>query len=179
MMSASARIRDRITRFHRAREGAAAVEFALIAAPFFLLIFATLEVALFFLGSTIIENGVNEAARSIRTGQLQQSGQTVEDFRGAICERISSVADCSRIQLDVRTFDSFSSSSMTSPLNADGEIDDTNFTFDPGGGGDVVVVRVFYDWQLMVPGVVSGMTNMSGNKRLISATAVFRNEPFE
>ena len=68
---------------------------------------------------------------------------------------------------------------MTSPLNADGEIDDTNFTFDPGGGGDVVVVRVFYDWQLMAPGVVSGMTNMSGNKRLISATAVFRNEPFE
>ncbi|WP_440957842.1 TadE/TadG family type IV pilus assembly protein [Oceanicaulis sp. LC35] len=172
-------IRKLSGRFIRAREGAAAVEFALIAAPFFLLIFATLEVALFFLGSTIIENGVNEAARAIRTGQLQQSNQTIEDFRGSICERISAVADCSRIQLDVRTFDSFAQSSMTNPLNEDGEIDNTDFTFDPGGGGDVVVVRVFYDWQLMAPGVVSGMTNMSGNKRLITATAVFRNEPFE
>lgn len=174
-----AMIRSASKRFIRARDGAAAVEFALIAAPFFLLIFATLEVALYFLGATVIENGVNEAARTIRTGQLQQSGQTVEDFRGSICERISAVADCSRIQLDVRTFDSFSDSANPSPLNEDGEIDDSNFTFNPGGGGDVVVVRVFYDWQLMAPGVVSGMTNMSGNKRLISATAVFRNEPFE
>lgn len=174
-----AMIRTLSQRFIRARDGAAAVEFALIAAPFFLLIFATLEVALFFLGSTIIENGVNEAARAIRTGQLQQANQTVEDFRGSICERISSVADCSRIQLDVRTFDSFASSSMNNPLTEDGEIDNSDFTFDPGGGGDVVVVRVFYDWQLMAPGVVSGMTNMSGNKRLVTATAVFRNEPFE
>jgi Flp pilus assembly protein TadG len=174
-----AMIRTASGKFIRAREGAAAVEFALIAAPFFLLIFATLEVALFFLGSTVIENGVNEAARAIRTGQLQQANQTIEDFRGSICERISAVADCSRIQLDVRTFDSFSESTMNSPLNEDGEIDNSNFTFDPGGGGDVVVVRVFYDWQLMAPGVVSGMTNMSGNKRLITATAVFRNEPFE
>ncbi|WP_306015403.1 TadE/TadG family type IV pilus assembly protein [Oceanicaulis sp. MMSF_3324] len=167
-------------RFIRAREGAAAVEFSLIAAPFFLLIFATLEVALFFLGSTIIENGVNEAARSIRTGQLQQSSQSVEDFRSSICERISSIADCSRIQLDVRTFESFSeSTSMDYPLDENGDIDNSDFTFDPGGGGDVVVVRVFYDWQLLAPGVVSGMTNMSGNKRLITATSVFRNEPFE
>ena len=178
-MPLRAMIRTVSKRFIRARDGAAAVEFALIATPFFLLIFATLEVALYFLGSTVIENGVNEAARAIRTGQLQQSGQTVEDFRGSICERISAVADCSRIQLDVRTFDSFSSSSNPSPLDANGEINDSNFTFDPGGGGDVVVVRVFYDWQLLAPGVVSGMTNMSGNKRLISATAVFRNEPFE
>ena len=73
--------------------------------------------------STIIENGVHEAARTIRTGQLQQSNQTVEDFRGAICERISAVADCSRIQVDVRTFDSFSSSSTNTPLNGDGDID--------------------------------------------------------
>lgn len=178
-MPLKATIKRSLQRFIRARRGAAAVEFALIAAPFFLLIFATLEVALFFLGSTIIENGVHEAARSIRTGQLQQSGQTVADFRGSICERISSVADCSRISVDVRTFDSFSSSSTSAPLNGDGEIDDSDFTFDPGGGGDVVVVRVFYDWQLLAPGVISGMSNMGGNKRLITATAVFRNEPFE
>ncbi len=178
-MPLKARIKTHLSRFIRARRGAAAVEFALIAAPFFLLIFATLEVALFFLGSTIIENGVNEAARSIRTGQLQQSNQTVADFRGSICERISSVADCSRIKVDVRTFESFSSSSTGSPLNGDGEIDDSAFTFNPGGGGDVVVVRVFYDWQLLAPGVISGMSNMGDNKRLITATAVFRNEPFE
>lgn len=178
-MALRAMLRKASGRFVRAQEGAAAVEFALIAAPFFLLIFATLEVALYFLGATVIENGVNEASRTIRTGQLQQSGQTVEDFRGAICERISAVADCSRIVVDVRTFDTFSASSNPNPLDENGDIDDTDFTFDPGGGGDVVVVRVFYDWQLMAPGIVSGMTNMNGNKRLIAATAVFRNEPFE
>lgn len=166
-------------RFIKAREGSAAVEFAFIAAPFFLIIFATLEVALFFLGAAVIENGVAEAARDIRTGRVQTAGQTEADFRAAICQRIDAIADCSRLRVDVRTFENFSDSTFDSPLDADGEIDDTDFRFEPGGAGDVVVVRAFYDWPLFAPGMVSGMSNMANNRRLVSATTAFRNEPFE
>jgi Flp pilus assembly protein TadG len=70
-----ARITARAARFARDRKGATAVEFAFVAAPFFLLVFAILEIALIFFASAIIEEAVADAARDIRTGELQSSGQ--------------------------------------------------------------------------------------------------------
>jgi len=170
---------DLMHRWSQDRSGAAAVEFAMIATPLFTLILATLEVALFFVGSTIIENGVSEASRTIRTGQVQTNGQTVEDFRDAICDRIHTISDCSKLYLDVRTISRFADSDFTPPLDEDGEMDDSGFVFDPGGASEIVMVRAYYEWPLFMPGAVSGLPNMAGNRRLISAAAVFRNEPFE
>jgi hypothetical protein len=50
--------------------------------------------------------------------------------------------------------------------------------YNPGSGGDIVVVRLFYQWPLFVTGLGLDITNLSGSKRLLSATAAFRNEPF-
>ncbi len=178
-----ARIRARCARlfgrFLGDRTGATAVEFALVAAPFFLLIFAILEIALIFFASAVIEEAVSDAARDIRTGELQSAGQEEADFRAAICQRIQTVADCSRLRIDVRTFENFSAADLNAPVGNDGELDDSGFTFDPGAAQDIVVVRVFYDWQLLGPGMVNGLSNMPGNRRLISSATAFRNEPYE
>lgn len=165
-------------RFARDRTGAAAVEFALVATPFFILLFGILEIALIFFATAIIEDSVSQAARDIRTGELQTAGGSEADFRAAICARINTVADCGRLQVDVRPFNSFSAADMGAPMNGDGELDNGNFTFEPGEAGDVVVVRVFYDWQLLGPGFINGLSNMPGNRRLISSATAFRNEPF-
>ena len=47
-------------------------------------------------------------------------------------------------------------------------------TYQPGGPGDIVVVRLFYQWPIYV----SLLSNMTGNNRLLVATSAFRNEPF-
>ena len=47
-----------------------------------------------------------------------------------------------------------------------------------GGPGDIVVVRLFYQWPLVVTGLGWNPSNINGNKRLLSATAAFRNEPY-
>lgn len=176
---AAARARSAARRFAGDRNGAAAVEFAIVATPFFMLLFGILEIALIFFASAVIEDGVAEAAREIRTGRLQSAGQSEADFRAVICQKISTVADCGRLRVDVRQFTDFASTDFSAPTNADGDLDDSNFTFDPGGAGDVVVVRVFYDWPLLGPGLINGLANMPGNRRLISAATAFRNEPFE
>ena len=165
-------------RFARDRDGATAVEFALVATPFFLLLFGILEIALIFFATAVSEDAVSEAARDIRTGEVQTLGQTEVDFRGAICARIDVIADCGRLRVDVRTFDNFNAADMGAPMTEEGELDDEHFTFEPGEAGDVVVVRVFYDWPLLGPGMVNGLSNMSGNRRLISSATAFRNEPF-
>ncbi len=173
-----ARVSARARAFVGDRKGATAVEFALIAAPFFLLIFAILEIALIFFASAIIENAVSMAARDIRTGQMQNAGQGEVEFRAAVCEQIRTVADCGRLSVDVRTFENFGSAQFDPPVGADGELDDGGFTFDPGQAQDIVVVRVFYDWPLLGPGMINGLANMPGNRRLISAATAFRNEPY-
>jgi hypothetical protein len=79
----------------------------------------------------------------------------------------------------VRTFENFGSTEFDPPIGGDGELDDRDFGFDPGAPQDIVVVRVFYDWQLLGPGMINGLANMPGNRRLISAATAFRNEPYD
>jgi len=165
-------------RFIKAREGATAVEFALIAGPFFLLLMGLIEIALFFFASTMIETATAEAAREIRTGQVMVSGDGPGEFRNRICARAGAILDCARIQVDVRPVDSFSAAQLGAMIDDDG-VDSSGFGFDPGGPGEIIVVRAVYEWPLIAPGQFNGLANLPGNKRLIIASAAFRNEQFE
>jgi hypothetical protein len=48
--------------------------------------------------------------------------------------------------------------------------------YNPGSSSQVVVVRLFYQWPLFVTGL--GYNIGCSNKRLLVATAAFKNEPF-
>ena len=77
------------------RRGIAAVEFAMIAVPFFFLIFGLLEICVIFIMSSVLEHGINEAARGIRTGQLQQTADFErDDFEKVICAEIFDMFQC-------------------------------------------------------------------------------------
>ncbi len=175
----TARIRSRWSRFAEDRRGAAAVEFALIAAPFFFLIFGLLEVCLIFIMNTVIENAVSEAARPLRTGEAQEAGMTQIQFRQAVCAEFFDILDCdARLSIDVRTVANFASTPGGAVLDADGNLDNEDFRFQPGGPNDIVAVRVFYEWDLITPFLSQPLVNMAGNKHLLQSNAVFRNEPF-
>ena len=165
-------------RFRDRRSGAAAVEFALIAAPFFFVLFAVIEVGAVFFAGSVLENAVLETAREIRTGQVQSRGGNAAAFRSELCDRIEVIGDCDRLSFDVRVFDGFGGVDQSSPLR-DGMLDPGNFEFDPGDAGDIVLVRIFYEWPLFTPNLGTQFANMRDNKRLITAATVFRNEPFD
>lgn len=162
------------------RRGVAAVEFAMIAVPFFFLIFGLLEICVIFIMSSVLEHGLNEAARGIRTGQLQSTGSFDKNaFEDVICAEVFDLFPCKgKIQLDVKTFADFASTSNPSAIDGDGELDTTGFDFNPGGANEIVVVRAFYEWELMTPILSAPLANLSNNRRLLQSTVVFRNEPF-
>lgn len=175
---ACARAHAFLDRFIRNRSGVAAVEFALIAAPFFFLLFAMIEIAaVFFLGS-VLENAVLETARDIRTGRAQSSGMSAAAFRTEVCDRIVVLGSCDNVEIDVRVFQDFDGVDQSSPID-DGAMNTDDFGFDPGDAGDIVLVRVFYRWQLLTPGFTAALSNMDGNQYLVTAATVFRNEPFD
>lgn len=171
--------RSFLARLKRETSGATAVEFAMIAAPFFFLLFAMLEVAAVFFVGTVLENAVLEASRQVRTGQAQSAGMSLGGFRTEVCNRIAVIGNCDRLEIDVRVFENFGDVDQSSPIDEGGEIDTSGFGWDPGDAGDIVLVRVFYRWSLMTPNFGTAMSNMTDNQRLITSATVFRNEPFD
>jgi len=165
--------------FRRDSSGASALEFALVAIPFILLLFAILQVGLVYFANFSLENATTQGARLIRTGQAQTQKFDATAFKNEVCKYIKAPLSCSGLKLDVRRFTNFNSTELTQPLDANGNMK-TNFSYDPGQGGDVVVVRAFYAWDLpaMLPTDIR-MSNMKGGSRLLVATAAFRNEPFQ
>ncbi len=170
---------QRLSRLCRDRSGGAAVEFAIIAMPFTLLLLAVLEVGLVYFANFSLENAAAQGARLIRTGQAQNQSFDAAKFKTEVCKYIAPPVTCSDLKLDVRHYTNFSGagSDLTNPLDSSGNLK-TTFSYDPGAGGDVVVVRAFYEWGLKLPTEIS-FGNMKNGDRILVATVAFRNEPFQ
>ena len=166
-------------RFARAQNGAAAVEFALVAAPFLALVFAILETALIFFASQTLEAAATDSARLIMTGQAQTAGYSKDDFKTAVCNRLAGgLFDCTNgVYVDVKTYTTFTAITATPPIT-NGQLDTSNMVYTPGGPGDIVVVRLYYQWPIYVSMFSDNLSNLNGSKRLLVATSVFRNEPY-
>ncbi len=166
-------------RFRREENGATAVEFAMIAAPFFFMLFAIIEVTMVFFTSTAMENAGMEIARKVRTGEFQAAGASRADFINQVCAEMNTIIACNgNVDVDIRTFVDFGDVAVGSPIDANGNLTAGQFQFDTGNAGDIVLVRVFYSWQLNTPVIGNVFANMAGNKRLIVTSMAFRNEPF-
>jgi Flp pilus assembly protein TadG len=173
-----------LRRFIVRRDGATAVEFALIAAPFLALMFGILELGMVFMVSTTLDNATDTAARQIRTGQVQTGGGTVATFKSTICDHMAWLgSSCdANLYLQVQTFPKFADVAVTDPSTQaalDDMKTDPSKYFVPGGPEDIVVVRAYYEWDLITPLLNDGLGNLPGGKRLIMSTATFRNEPYE
>ncbi len=167
-----------VRRLFRKQDGAVAVEFGLVAAPFLALVFAIMETAIVFFAGQALETAVADSARLILTGQAQSQGFDQAAFKTAVCQKVYGLFNCATgIYVDVRTFTSFGNVTMNSPLDANGNFVN-NTQYQPGGPSDIVVVRLFYQWPVYLSLLGFTMQNMSGGKRLLVATAAFRNEPY-
>jgi len=164
--------------FWRGQEGATAIEFSIVAMPFFILMLAIFETTAVYFASSTLENAVDDAARQIRTGQVQIANMTAAQFRQLVCDQVNVFLQCDdKLAVDVRSFNDFQQVTFPPPLNPDGTLKN-NDQFQPGSAGDVVLVRVYYTWPIVTPLIGATLSNMAGNKRLIQATTAFRNEPF-
>jgi len=165
--------------FGGAKDGAAAVEFAVVLAPFLAIMFAIIELALVFLSGQVLETATADSARRIMTGEIQKSGFNGAQFKSDVCSRIHGLFDCEGgIHIDVQKYSSFPAGGPAMPINDDGELDVGNFKWEPGVQGDIVVVRVVYEWPTFVPGLGFDLGTLANGKRLLMATATFRNEPY-
>jgi len=173
-------MRLRVVRlFLKKNDGAAAVEFGLVAAPFLALVFAIMETALVFFAGQTLETAASDSARLIMTGQAQTQGFDQAKFKTEVCKRVFGLFNCAAgMQVDVRTYNSFADIDASKPIDANGNLKN-DFTYNPGGPGQIVVVRLMYQYPVYVSLLGLNLADMAGGKRLLMSTSAFRNEPFQ
>lgn len=158
-------------------DGAAALEFAFLSIPFFTFLIGIIEVALMIANASVLEGATYDAARLVRTGQVQQGADPETMFRSALCDH-AVILDCDDIQFTVTTLNTFGDAEDAVPtFDEDGNMEEEDF--DAGGSGDIVMIRVSYLYEMMTPMLGQLFTNYPGRKRLMMSTVVLQTEPYE
>lgn len=178
-MSARLRSRDRSVPRPR-REGAAALEFALVATPFFFLIFAIMELAIVFVTDSVLENATLNASRLVRTGIVADQGISRSAFKTALCAEMGPMsANCEgRTDIDVRVIPQFRSAPPPDPLQ-NGTLDQNQLQYLPGDPGSLVLIRVWYSQPLVTPFLSQAVSRLNGGNAVLSVATAFRNEPYD
>jgi Flp pilus assembly protein TadG len=165
-------------RFLERSDGAAATEFALLILPFAYLIFAILNVSLTYFVDTSLDAALHKAARKVRVGYADTNAWTISQFKADICASLLLSFKCSS-SLVVRAVvvTDMSSVSYASPtLNGNLNVSDTYST---GSAGDYVLIQAYLPWKPVLAFYNFSSARLSDGTYILSASDLFKNEPYK
>ncbi|MBU6475865.1 MAG: pilus assembly protein [Alphaproteobacteria bacterium] len=165
--------------YARSEKATAAIEFALVGLPFIIMLVGFVEICLFFAAAMTLEGGAEDAARMIRTGQVQSSGNPLQTFETEMCNQVSSLLNCGNLQYEVIpiTDNAFSNAAnMTPQFDQNGNLE--NQGFDPGNSNDDVLVRVVYRYTFLTPFLGNIITGSASSQATLISTIYIKNEPY-
>ena len=175
-------------RFVRDRRGATALEFALLALPFALLVFAILESCISFAGQEVMANITDDVARQLRTGQLRPADVAGTKLTTLICGKLEIIVstDCpQQLLVDLRQYSTFADAALASFQIQNGDVvlmqgtSSQTFANSPGPAESRNMLRVFYKWPVMTDLMAKSMANLSGGRTLHFTSVTWQNEPFD
>jgi Flp pilus assembly protein TadG len=177
-------------RFGRDRRGATAVEFAMVAGPFFALVLAIMTIGTQYLTLHFLEHGVNSASRKLRTGEAQKTGLTLTDFRKLVCDAAGTMISCDgRLVVHIKSSATFAGLSPLASCVTNGNLTPSSgsgsdaITSQSGNASTAVSVTACYEWSKgsgfwnVLWGLVSPTPRTQG-KTILSAATAFRSEPY-
>ena len=201
---AMGKLKIRRSGVRRRQRGAAAVEFALVAPLFLVMMFSLFEIGWFFFSTSIVDASASAAARLVRTGQVQR--WTVNQYDGnssiddetdraealfdAVCETLSGLGDCDKnMTVEVESFSSFAALNLADnpPTCADATPEElADIIFSPGGQLQIVRLRICFIYRTVNPmigferiGAGVDLSEGDTNRRRLITSMIFRNEPYE
>lgn len=187
----TARTAQGIQELRTDQRGVTAIEFAMLAAPFFMMLFGIISVGLYFFVQFSLEHAVETAARVIRTGQAQTQApnpMTVAQFKTLICAKLPQFMPCGasdKLRVNVTNYTGYGGITTPSCLNSSGNlIPSMSQSYSPGGASSVVLVSVCYEWQLA--GSMGNMSywispknaQMGNGSTLLQSVVTFTTEPY-
>ncbi|MFA7275818.1 MAG: TadE family protein [Pseudobdellovibrionaceae bacterium] len=168
-----------VKRWIKGEEASTAVEFALVAMPFTYLLIGIIEVSLMFAAMSTLDSATNDAARLIRTGQVQQTtGDPQQMFEDLLCAKAEIFLNCDSIQYEVVRLENFSDfDTVPASFDEDGNL--LSAGFDAGSVDDVILIRTAYRYPLLTPLIGDALADASDNTKLMISTIVLETEPYD
>lgn len=183
MVSFWKRAKLRAKNYSSDQEGATAVEFALVAIPFFALVFAIVELAIIFFISSALSHAVGETGRLIRVGQFQNCGGGPA-FKNLVCANMNGLGNCAQnLTIDVISSPEFNLITIPDQRDIDTDVDGntsapTGIFESPAASTPVVVQATFY-YKLALPAQLTRLETIPRSGfRILKSTTAFRTEPF-
>ena len=171
------RARD-ISRFCSSRKAATAVEFALIAPAFLAVLIAIFQTAIFLFAQSVLQTAADQAGRYFMTGQAQNGAWSASTLQTKICPTIQALFTCGNVIVVVQNYASFAAANTSAPqLYSNGQ-PVTNFAFDPGTPGEIMVVQLVYQWSVVSGPLGFVLSNLPNSASEIIGVTAFRVEPY-
>jgi Flp pilus assembly protein TadG len=176
--------RSSACRLCRNEDGVTAIEFAVLAPLFFLLLGSIMETGIMLFSEYSLQTSVQAAGRLVRTGQAQEQMLTSAQFKNELCETAEIVIDCAGgvtvymvSAADFTTLETMVPSYLNVGNSYGGPVNPTSYSC--GDPSEVVAVIATYDWGFTMPFLKEHFGNVDGNtKRRLAGFAMFQNEPF-
>lgn len=152
----------------RKRQGSTAVEMALIAPVFFLLLMGVMEISLILTTQQLLENATYNTSRLAKTGYTgagQTQAQTVNQILDQELESFGTLINMANVSMTSTSYNSFTSAGTG-----------VGGTGGMGTASQIVVYTVSYPWTLFTP-MLSAIIGTNGIVTLTSQIVV-RNEPY-
>lgn len=168
-------------RFRRNADGSTAIEFSMLALPFFALVLGTIQLIYLLLVQQQIETAAESIGRQILIGKVQQQAMTRQQFTTLACSLLPSTLDCAKLIIDVQVAPTFANATMSKPdMSGIGNPSATTvLTYNPGVAGQIVVLRLLYALPVVtIPGLNLRSAVSSYGFAFPMATSVFKNETF-
>jgi Flp pilus assembly protein TadG len=170
----------------RDESGLALIEWGFVGPMFMLMLLSIIDMGIMLTTQASLDGATRDAARLIRTGQVDAAGNTINSFQTLLCSDMSMFLTTTSCQSDVivsvvsTTGSNFGSLTFpTCAINTSSPPPAGACPFSPGGAGDLVGVQVTYNRPFIVPWVGSLLSTASDSQHVrLQSTVVFRNEPF-
>lgn len=173
-------------------DGASAVEFALVSAPFIILVGAIFQICLISWASQNLDDSLQKAARIIYTGNFQTANKSekssdalIQSLKDSICgttvPNSGRVFGCSDLKIDVSTSTSFASSQSAVAFdNQTGTWSkDFGTKYTCSKPGEIVVITAALKYPVAFRFLNLGFSSFGDGSRLIMSTVVLRTEPYD
>jgi Flp pilus assembly protein TadG len=179
------RIGNKRAAFASNQSGTTAIEFALVAFPFLAMVFGIINTGMFFYSVNSLDRGLEDSARRIRTGELQNSATpiTVGGYKTMLCAAASGFIDCSKVEILIQSASSWGalgtqSCQTAGNLTPSTGTATTNLVNLTGTAGAHVLITACYKWEFAKQLPFLKLGSLSDGSALIQSTTAFKTEPY-
>jgi len=164
--------------WRRDRSGVVALEFALLAVPFLIVLFFIFELSLDLFEKELLDSALHQAARQIETGNAQNVTDGTTFINNYLCPDAGNFLVCSNLYINVTHFTPTSSQdyynfTTGNPPMSNGSLDLSNYqsgTFCNAGPSEFLLISAVYVSPSVVGAFLPNVLSVLSNGSTVHAT---------